>query len=258
LISWLVVRYGWRQMFLLVGAVALISLVPWLAFFPDSLNLTPTEHEEHRLPANQTRRPLLTFNRNLLGICIGFFCLDFYAYLLLTWLPDYLVEVRNFTILKAGSLTAIAYLAFGLSEPVGGWIADHFIRAGHDETCIRKAIVGVAFLAGLMMVPATIVKDGKLAMALIAATSLVGLSTANVTVILQSCAPPWQVGAWTGVENFAGNLGGVIAPVLMDVLIVRTGSYIPGFVVACVLLVLGAGAYWFIVGDLNPHGAGRS
>jgi ACS family D-galactonate transporter-like MFS transporter len=166
--------------------------------------------------------------------------------------------VRHFTILKAGSLTAIPYLVFGLSEPAGGWIADHLIRVGYNETRIRKTVVAVAFLAGLMMGPAMMVKDGKLALALIAASSLVGLSTANVTVILQSCAPQRQVGVWTGVEKFAGNLGGVIAPVLMGVLIARTGSYTPGFIVACMLLVLGAGAYCFIVQDLNPHGVGRS
>jgi len=223
LISWMVVRYGWRQIFLLIGGGSLIWLVPWFVLFPDSLNPDPIEKGINRVPANQTYRPLLTFNRNLLGICIGFFCLDYYAYLLLTWLPDYLVEVRHFTLLVGGSLTAIPYLVFGVGEPAGGWIADRFIRAGHDETLIRKTVVAVAFLAGLMLVPAMMVKDSRLALALIAASSLIGLSTTNVTVILQGCAPPRQVGAWAGVENFVGNLGGVIAPVSMGALIARTG-----------------------------------
>ena len=42
--------------------------------------------------------------------------------------------------------------------------------------------------------------------------SLVGLATGNLLTILQSCAPPEAVGIWTGAENFAGNLAGIIAP----------------------------------------------
>ena len=40
--------------------------------------------------------------RDLFGICLGFFCFDYYWSLLVTWLPDYLVTVRHFTLLKAG------------------------------------------------------------------------------------------------------------------------------------------------------------
>jgi hypothetical protein len=38
----------------------------------------------------------------------------------MTWLPDYLVEVRHMTILKAGICTSIPFLTFGLSEALGG------------------------------------------------------------------------------------------------------------------------------------------
>ena len=38
---------------------------------------------------------------------------------------------------------------------------------------------------------------------------LVGLGAGNLQVILQSCAPPNEVGLWTGIENFIGNLAGM-------------------------------------------------
>jgi nitrate/nitrite transporter NarK len=81
--------------------------------------------------------------------------------------------------------------------------------------------------------------------------SLVGLATGNLFGVLQSCAPPEEVGVWTGFENFAGNIGGVIAPAATGFLIARTGSYLPGFALAALVLLTGLLAYWFVVGTLN-------
>jgi dipeptide/tripeptide permease len=59
------------------------------------------------------------------------------------------------------------------------------------------------------------------------------------------------VGLWTGFENFAGNLAGVLAPLLTGVLISRTGSYAPGFGLAVVVLLAGIFCYWFIVENFD-------
>jgi len=54
------------------------------------------------------------------------------------------------------------------------------------------------------------------------------------------------------LEYAAGNVGGIIAPVVMGLLILRTGSFIPGFVVAALLIVIGAASYGWVVGKLEP------
>jgi len=84
---------------------------------------------------------------------------------------------------------------------------------------------------------------------------LVGLAQANISVILQSCAPQRDVGMWTGFENFFGNLAGVVAPLAIGFMIKRTGSYVPGFMVGSIVLVVGLLAYWFIVGELESPDA---
>jgi len=60
------------------------------------------------------------------------------------------------------------------------------------------------------------------------------------------------VGIWTGAENFAGNLAGIIAPLAVGFLITSFGSYVPGFELASIVLFAGVLAYWFVVGDLKP------
>ena len=84
---------------------------------------------------------------------------------------------------------------------------------------------------------------------------LVGLSTANQLVILQSTALPHEIGLWTGIYNFVGNLAGILAPLVTGILIQWTGSYTPGFVLAAVMIAAGQLSYWFLVGEVKPQAA---
>jgi ACS family D-galactonate transporter-like MFS transporter len=248
-IPWLLVHFGWRLSFRLIGFTALLWVIPWLWATKGRLDQRPRPASSGRDRGRALRR-LLT-NRNLIGICLGFFCFDYYWYLFVTWLPDYLVTVRHLTILRAGFFSALPYFVFGASEPLGGWIADRLVAHGWSETRTRKGIVTVAFLSGLLLIPASRVQSANTAVFLLAGASLVGLATGNLLVILQCCAPQEDVGLWTGFENFAGNLAGVLAPLLTGVLISRTGSYAPGFGLAVVVLLAGIFCYWFIVENFD-------
>jgi MFS family permease len=251
LVPWMLVHYGWRATFSVVGFAALLWLVPWFMATPAQLRAeAPAPPRSDRPGFVRTCTALVT-NRNLLGICLGFFCFDYYWYFLVSWLPDYLVTVRGLTMMKAGIYAALPYFVFGASEPIGGWIADRLIRAGWDETRARKGIVTIAFLTGLLLIPAARVSTPGAAVALIVGGCLVGLATGNLLVILQSCAPPAEIGLWTGIYNFVGNIAGILSPLITGFLIAQTGSYTPPFVLAAALIAVGPLAFWLIVGDLK-------
>jgi MFS transporter, ACS family, D-galactonate transporter len=255
LIPWLLVHYGWRRMFFIVGFSAMLWLVPWLTIFPKRLRSAETGAVQDPRPSVEpVRKPRwMTINRDLLGLCLGFFCFDYYWYLLLTWLPDYLVTVRGLTIMTAGISAAIPYCVFGISQPLGGWIGDRLTKAGRNETRVRKIIITVAFCTGLLLIPAAWVESAQTAVILIIGGSLVGLASANIMVILQGCAPHDEIGVWTGVENFVGNLAGALAPLATGFLISRTGSYRPGFALAVFILLAGIFSYWFLVGNMRSR-----
>jgi len=255
MVPWLLVRFGWRHTFLILGFTALLWIAPWLMVFPRGLRGTssrpePTNHAWH------SARSLL--DRNLLGICLGFFCFDYYWYVLVTWLPDYLVTVRQLSIVRAGFYASLAFFTFGIAEPIGGWIADSLIRKGWDETWTRKGIVAIAFCMGIFLIGALRASHTSVAIVLLIGSSLVGLATGNLLAILQSCAPSEAIGIWTGAENFAGNLAGIIAPLAVGFLIKSRGSYVPGFELASVVLFAGIVAYWFVVGDLTTKDREKS
>ncbi len=152
-------------------------------------------------------------------------------------------------------MSTVANHCSPLDALLGGWIADSLIRHGWDETATRKGIVTIAFIMGIFLIAAMRTAHTEVAIGLLIAASLVGLATGNLLAILQSCAPSEAVGIWTGAENFAGNLAGIIAPLAVGFLITSHGSYVPGFQLASIILLAGLLAYWFVVGDLKPRGS---
>jgi len=150
---------------------------------------------------------------------------------------------------RAGGYTMIPFLVFAVSEPLGGWIADRMVAHGYDQRRSRKAIITVAFVTSILLLFAGRAAGDTTAVLLIGGASLVGLSTGNIYALLASVAPEGAIGTWMGICNFAGNLCGIVTPIVTGILIQSTGSYYPGFVVAVIVLNLGLPAYWWMVGE---------
>lgn len=241
----LVAMIGWRPMFMLIGFLALLWIIPWVLLFPPALAAPlPTK-------ANRNFLKGITFNRNLLGASLGYFCSSYFGYMMMTWLPEYLVKVRHLTLLKAGAFSALPFLVWVLAELLGGWTADRLIRRGMSPTRVRKGVIAVGFLAGLLLIPGVWVTSASAALILISASSLVGFGAGNILAIFQTCAPPEQVGRWMGFGNFTANIGGVLSPLVTGIVISRTGSYLLGFSLAPIALLGGIACFLFIVGKVQ-------
>ena len=126
-IGWLLQTFGWRTTFAIVGFAALVWLVPWFLATPAQMRDTSRVVRQQRPGMTLAQFAALLRSRDLLGVLLGFFCFDYFWYLLLTWLPSYLVNVRQLTILKAGFYASLPFLVFGVCQPLGGWIADRLI-----------------------------------------------------------------------------------------------------------------------------------
>jgi MFS family permease len=244
IIAALVMRFGWHHTFFIVGFAGMLWLIPWLAIFP--------AHVGTRVPPAAPvpgKARSWRIDRNLLGICLPHLGYSYYWYLLVTWIPDYLVVARHMPLRKAGAYAVVPYLVFAVSEPLGGWLADSLIRHGWNEARTRKALITGAYLTSFLLLPAGLMSNDHAAILLMGGASLVGFASGNILALLQLVAPREKVGIWAGALNFSSNLSGVVAPLVTGILIARTGSYYPGFVVAVVFLLACIPFYWWMVGD---------
>ena len=243
LIAAIVVAAGWKNAFFILGFTSLLWLIPWLKTYPVGTAVSAT-------PAQRKRgQPLTWLDSNLVVISLAHICYGYYWYLLVSWLPDYLVVSRRMPLQMAGAYAAIPYTIYAIAEPVGGWMADQLVRRGWGEMRSRKVIITFAYSSSLMFLLVGHVQNDRTAIMLIGGGALVGLSSGNILAMAQRLAPPDEVGLWSGVLNAFGNISGIVAPITTGLIIARTGSYYPAFVVSVFVLIVALPMYWFLLKD---------
>ncbi|NDJ12837.1 MAG: MFS transporter [Acidobacteriia bacterium] len=245
----LVGRFGWRALFLGMGLGGLLWLIPWILIAPSGDRAAKAEVRERPTSMMEILR-----RREAWGTCVGMFSLGYVWYFLLSWLPSYLVNARGFSMQSMAVLGSLPFGAMACTSVLGGWLSDWLIRRGHSATGVRKTFVTSGLLlCCVTLLPAAVVRSPEqCVMLLVISCAALGFFTSNVWAITQTLAGPKAAGSWTGVQNAIGNLGGVISPLLTGVVVARTGSYYLAFATASVMLVLGAGSYLFLVGEVKP------
>lgn len=234
---------GWQGMFLALGLGALIFLVPWFILVREDPPASPAA----RATAS-SEFSLIWKTPAIYGILIGTAAYNYFTYFNLTWLPSYFVERLGMTMSEMGLFTTFSFLGIAAVSIGGGALADQMVRRGGDSVAIRKAftIAGLAIASTEIFGTLTSSRDAALAFAMISLAGL-GLTTANYWALTQTLMPGAAIGRISGLQNFASNIAGIIAPALTGWLIQRTGSYHAPMQAILVVLAMGIAAYVFLV-----------
>ena len=241
---WLLTRFGWRSLFFRTGLAGLVWLLPWAALYP-SAHGTAT-----RVRSRVDWRQLL-LDRRLLAMSLGFFCWDYFWYFEVSWLPSYLFNVRQVPLPGIALFGALPFLIFGATEAIGAWTAGALVRRGVDLSIATKGLIAAGLSLGLFVIPAALAGSSAASIGFLLAASLSGLACGNMLAVPRICAPNHEVALWTGVQNFVGNIGGVLAPAITGLLIARTQSYVAAFFVVAALLLVGIAAYTLMLPRLE-------
>lgn len=260
LLTWVMVVYGWRVMFIVAGVAGFVVAILWAIFYraPEHAQIPAADIDDIRRddgePAHQFgwRQViwLLEFPTTW-GMLLGFFGVVYVSWFYATWLPGYLEAARHLSVASAGVWAAIplgAGFAGGIS---GGLIADRLGRSGMDaaEACRLPIICGLV-VAGVSTIGAAYSGDIRVAVGLMA----VGLFAANVSsscgwALAAVIAPANTVATLEAIQNIGGSIGGALAPFLTGVLVQTTGSFVPAFAFAGIVAFACALAYWAMTRD---------
>lgn len=245
--------YDWKLFFIVIGLVPLIWLLPWSRFLgkweaaPVVTDRAKPAAADHVGFVDSLR---LLKNRSVFGIFLGFFAYDYAWFVFITWLPSYLSGERGFTKTEMGIYSAMPFLAMSVVIVLSGIFSDYLIRRGHDETRIRKIFVVTGLAVGCFIVPAGMVADKMTAVWLLTISLCgLGICSPNTWTLTQAVCEKKIVGTVAGIQNFGGNLGGILAPALTGFIAHSTGSFALSFAVIGVMLLLGMLAYWFLIAD---------
>lgn len=245
LINWL----SWRYMFVAIGGVSLLWLIPWCLLVPKLL-----DHHKKKISDWSPTYPELIRTRALWGTILGLFGGNYTWYLFLSWLPYYFEHERHYTRDRLAFFASLPFWAVAISSMFLGLLADALIRRGYRPGKVRQTFVACGLLGCcLCMVPAFLVAQERTSVLFfVLACFAMGGFSSNHWALTQFLSGSEAAGKWTGFQNCCGNFAGVIAPYVSGLILRETHSFVFSFVVACAVLLLGVLGYTFVVGDPNP------
>ena len=241
-------RYSWRLFFLIIGLAPLIWLLPWNRFLQQwetTSTATERKNDAAELPFLQTLT--LLRRRTVLGIFLGFFAYDYVWFVFITWLPEYLFE-RKFSPQEMAVYSSVPYLPMSAIIIVAGILSDWLVRGGLEEKRVRRRFIIAGLAIGCLIVPAGLVSNKMLAVVFLTISLCgLGICSPNTWTLTQAVCEKRIVGSVSGIQNFGGNVGGIIAPALTGFIAHVTNSFALAFAVAGGVLVIGMLAYGFLV-----------
>jgi MFS family permease len=252
LTTWLVLTFSWPMAFYFNALVGMVWLVAWLAFATNS----PAEHpkisatELREIEANLAPRPSTTVSPwvvlkapQVLLLSLSYLLLVYGLWLIVFWMPTYLVKARGFSMQAMGWVGMIPTLASFAGLTSGGVLSDALLRRGFSTRFARAQGPALCIALGVpFLVAAALVPWSNMAVACLAAylylTNIAGGGYWSMPLELNSKA----VGAISGVMNCAGNFAGIFGPMSAGFLIASTGNWTLPF-----LLVAGFAVVSFLV-----------
>lgn len=243
-------KYGWRPFFIAVGLASLLWLLLWVRWMPRGTGL-PAAADVRALSPGLRQ---IVQQRSAWGTFAGLFAYNYLSYFLISWLPSYLVRERGFSMERMGTIAGSAYLVQAFFALAGGWLADRWLMTGGNLTVVRKTFTaaGLAIASVCCVAVSAFPGSDRWAIFFLVLTCVgAGLCTSNLWAITQTIAGPHASGKWTGLQNFAGNIAGIISPLVPGFIEQRTGHFFWAFAATSAVLLCGALSWIFLVGRVE-------
>jgi nitrate/nitrite transporter NarK len=169
----------------------------------------------------------------------------------LTWLPTYLVKAHGFSIKEMGVYSMFPYVVMVAGSNATGWLADYCIRRTGSITAVRKTLHSVSLLGGAFFLILLADAETKTA-----AITLITLALGMLSMTGSSTGPnamdiaPRYAGIIMGMQTTAGNIAGVVVPLVVGMVVFLSGRWDLIFYLAAGILILGV-VIWdlFATGD---------
>jgi sugar phosphate permease len=259
LLTYLMLSFGWRVMFVVMGVAGLIVAALWGVLYrnPDEVALTPQENSYRTQGDPPGQRTKVTFRewkllfrfRTTWGMIFGYFGCIYLTWIYTAWLPGYLEIERHMSVKYTGWAAAIPFAWGVVGGVLGGYIADILVRRGVEPLRSRRYPAAIALLGtAICTVAAAYVSSNALAITFISISLFLVYMTSTCAWALSSVAVPTNCTASIGaVQNFGGYLGGALAPTVTGLIVQNTGSFVPALVVGSLIGAVSAGCYLFVV-----------
>jgi MFS family permease len=256
----LMLSFGWRTMFIIMGALGVAVALGWYAFYRNRNEVELSASEMLYLAEGDSGGDVvqkLSFSewknlfrhRTTWGMLFGFMGVIYMVWLYLTWLPAYLEHERHLSIARTGWVVSIPYIFGTLGMVSSGYIADWLMARGMAPLNSRKWPICVGLIgAACFTIPAAYTPSTVMAVVYIsAAMAFVNMASGGAWALVSVAIPRHMVASLGSLQNFGGYLGGSLAPVITGVVVDQTHSFVNALLISAAVAFAAALVYMFVV-----------
>lgn len=244
-------RWGWPWVFYAFAAFGFLWLPFWLlgsSNRPESTGSVSTQELQKILAARPVIQEAgaLPWQRILTlpafwAVATLHFSANWIYYMLATWLPTYLLSVRGFSLASMAIGSALPFLSAWIGLQLFGYLIDLGVQR-HSRTLVRKLflIPFAGSAVALVTVPHVTSQSGVIFLLCLASLLLTSVSPTLNSGSLEIA--PRYAGTFMGFQNTAGNLAGVLVPVVVGS-VAKTYGWNVTFWSALLISTLGISLY---------------
>ncbi len=229
---WILVTYGWQEVFWITGALGFIWLALWLVLYdlPSRQKKITVEElkyigeysavaEAMRTSSGIKWRQLFTY-RQTWAYVTGKFLIDPIYWFFLFWLPSYFSSTFDLDLSKPSVELMIIYAATTVGSIMGGYFSSWLVARGWPALKARKTALFLFATLELSIILAQFITDMWLAVALISLAVAVHQAWAtNMFTAASDMFPKEAVSSVVGIGGMMGALGGILFPLLVGFLL---------------------------------------
>lgn len=223
----MITRMGWRGLFYIIGGIGLVVVILFMLF------LKPRVIQEEAAPTTPGAKAVEPHTMGELfkmPMMRTLIVVEFAVYTLMwgttTWIPSYLARVRHLGLMSIGWLQAIPALGALVVMYVSGVIFDKFKPTVNKNISIIASAISAVMLYLMYVcptVPLFILYETIFSL-------MLGFLVPYMPTVLMKCVPADVAGSAIGIVNVAAQLGGLVTPVLIGVLVdLFSGSFVAAF-----------------------------
>ena len=237
IVAMLLLKFGWQGMFLTLAIPgALVSILIYFMVTNQRDHQVITDSYDH---GDKVHWKELLKRPTTLVFSLAYFSYNIAYWGYIGWMPSYLSMERHIDIKGLGTLAGIPYVFGFLGILLSGWLGSGVLFRYRPS-----ALVGCNLGAAVGLYVAYSSTDIALCMTGLSATAF--FCFGNLVLygsLLQDLAPVKGRASFAGLISTFGQLGGLVAPVLIGYLVRTTGSFTSGFLFMICALCVSAVAY---------------
>lgn len=266
-IAILALNYSWQTIFIMIGVVGLLWLIPWwiVVKAPPKDHPWLTQKEKEYILGGQQNESLDNANeksqsigqilskKESWGVIIASAAIDPIWWLFVIWIPNYLTQVYGMDVKGIAIYGWVPFFGAMLGAWFGGLIAKYFFNKGWSINKVRKTTIAIGCAIMLPSLLAMISPGSPVFAVIIMAVILFGFQTAigNIQTLPSDLLSGKSVGTLSGLSGMAAKLTAAGLTRLVPIIVVSF-NYSAVFVIGAALVLVVIASIWLLCPKIEP------